>query len=109
MQHLLEFSLRAEDVLDGVAGGAVSAVMIDYDVGFVAHFFAGVGHGHCESDSAHYREIDDVVAYVRYLDHPDDRGGQPLWYLGPVAEGAAAIILGLGTLMLAIRWIGSRG
>ncbi len=54
-------------------------------------------------------QLDDVVAYVRYLDHPDNRGGQPLWYLGPVAEGAAAIILGLGTLMLGIRWIGSRG
>ena len=45
-------------------------------------------------------QLDDVVAYVRYLDHPDNRGGQPLWYLGPVAEGAAAIILGLGALML---------
>jgi ubiquinol-cytochrome c reductase cytochrome c subunit len=54
-------------------------------------------------------KLDDVVAYVRYLDHPDNRGGQPLWYLGPVAEGATAIILGLGALMLAIRWIGSRG
>jgi len=46
---------------------------------------------------------------VRYLDHPDDRGGQPLWYLGPVAEGAIAIVLGLGLLLLVSRWIGSRG
>ena len=54
-------------------------------------------------------QLDDVVAYVRYLDHPNDRGGEPLWYLGPVAEGAIAIILGLGALLLASRWIGSRG
>jgi ubiquinol-cytochrome c reductase cytochrome c subunit len=54
-------------------------------------------------------QLDDVVAYVRYLDHPDDRGGQPLWYIGPVAEGAVAIVLGLGLLLLLSRWIGSRG
>ena len=54
-------------------------------------------------------QLDDVVAYVRYLHHPTDRGGQPLWFLGPVAEGAVAIILGLGVLLLASRWIGSRG
>jgi ubiquinol-cytochrome c reductase cytochrome c subunit len=54
-------------------------------------------------------QVDDVVAYVRYLDHPDNRGGQPLWYLGPFAEGAVAILLGLGALLLATRWIGSRG
>jgi ubiquinol-cytochrome c reductase cytochrome c subunit len=54
-------------------------------------------------------QLDDVVAYVRYLDHPNNRGGQPLWYLGPVAEGAVAILLGLGALLLASRWIGTRG
>lgn len=54
-------------------------------------------------------QLNDVVAYVRYLDHPSNRGGQPLWYLGPVAEGAIAILLGLGALLLASRWIGSRG
>jgi ubiquinol-cytochrome c reductase cytochrome c subunit len=54
-------------------------------------------------------QVDDVVAYVRYLDHPDNRGGQPLWYLGPVAEGGVAILFGLAALLLASRWIGSRG
>jgi ubiquinol-cytochrome c reductase cytochrome c subunit len=53
--------------------------------------------------------LNDVVAYVRYLDHPSNRGGAPLWYLGPVAEGAVAILLGLGLLLLVIRWIGTRG
>ncbi|MDQ1383981.1 MAG: ubiquinol-cytochrome c reductase cytochrome c subunit [Actinomycetota bacterium] len=54
-------------------------------------------------------QVDAVVAYVRYLDHPENRGGQPLWYLGPVAEGGVAILLGLAALLLATRWIGSRG
>jgi len=54
-------------------------------------------------------QLDDLVAYVEYLDHPTNRGGLPLWYIGPVAEGAVAIVVGLGVLLLLIRWIGSRG
>jgi ubiquinol-cytochrome c reductase cytochrome c subunit len=54
-------------------------------------------------------EINDLVAYLRYLDHPRNRGGEPLWYLGPVAEGALAILAGLGALLLCARWIGERG
>jgi ubiquinol-cytochrome c reductase cytochrome c subunit len=53
-------------------------------------------------------QLDDLVAYVRYLDHPDDRGGASLWHLGPVAEGGVAIIGGLGALLLVTRWIGER-
>ena len=55
------------------------------------------------------RQLDDLVAYLRYLDHPNDRGGEPLWFLGPVAEGAVAILFGLGLLLLVSRWIGTRG
>jgi ubiquinol-cytochrome c reductase cytochrome c subunit len=54
------------------------------------------------------RQLDSLVRYVRYLDHADDRGGSPLWHLGPFAEGAVAIIIGLGVLVLATRWIGTR-
>jgi ubiquinol-cytochrome c reductase cytochrome c subunit len=54
-------------------------------------------------------QISDLLGYVRYLDHPENRGGNPLWYLGPVAEGAVALILGLGALLLCARWIGERG
>ncbi|HEX8769717.1 MAG TPA: cytochrome c, partial [Acidimicrobiales bacterium] len=49
-----------------------------------------------------------VVAYVRYLDQPDDRGGEPLWHLGPFAEGALALVA-VGGLLLFSRWIGERG
>jgi ubiquinol-cytochrome c reductase cytochrome c subunit len=53
-------------------------------------------------------QLNDVVGYVRYLDHPDNRGGNPLWHIGPVAEGAIALIIGLGALLLCARFIGER-
>ena len=53
-------------------------------------------------------QVADVVAYVRYLDQPDDRGGEPLWHLGPFAEGALALVAVAG-LLLFVRWIGERG
>jgi len=53
-------------------------------------------------------QTDSVVAYVRYLDHPRDRGGQPLWHLGPFAEGALALVA-LAGLLVFTRWIGERG
>ncbi len=54
------------------------------------------------------RDLNSLVAYTRYLARPRDQGGEPLWYVGPLAEGAAAGILGLGLLLIAARWIGSR-
>ena len=53
-------------------------------------------------------QLQSLVRYVRYLDHPDNRGGDPLWHIGPLAEGAVAIVIGLGLLVLAVRWIGTR-
>jgi ubiquinol-cytochrome c reductase cytochrome c subunit len=53
-------------------------------------------------------QLQSLVRYVRYLDHADDRGGDPLWHLGPLAEGAVAVFVGLGLLVLAVRWIGTR-
>lgn len=53
-------------------------------------------------------QLSSVVAYVRYLAKPRDRGGQALWHLGPLAEGAIAWIVGIGLLILATLWIGER-
>jgi ubiquinol-cytochrome c reductase cytochrome c subunit len=53
-------------------------------------------------------QLQSLVKYVRYLRNPDDRGGNPLWHLGPLVEGAVAVFIGLGALVLAIRWIGTR-
>jgi ubiquinol-cytochrome c reductase cytochrome c subunit len=53
-------------------------------------------------------DLDALVSYVRYLDHPRDRGGNPLWHLGPVAEGLIAWVLAMGSITLAVRWMGER-
>src|SRR5262245_3232623 len=55
-----------------------------------------------------HEQLESVIRYVQQLDHPDDRGGWPLGHLGPLAEGAVAILVALGVLVLAIRWIGTR-
>lgn len=53
-------------------------------------------------------QLDQLVTYVRYLAHPEDRGGQPLWHLGPFAEGLVAWAIGMTLLLVTIRWIGER-
>jgi ubiquinol-cytochrome c reductase cytochrome c subunit len=53
-------------------------------------------------------ELDDLVAYVEYLDDPDDRGGLALGRLGPIPEGFMIWVGGLGVLLVAAFWMGSR-
>ncbi len=56
------------------------------------------------------RGLEDVAAYTRALTHhPEDRGGFPLWHLGPLPEGALAVFVGLGILLALARIIGTRG
>jgi quinol---cytochrome-c reductase cytochrome c subunit len=46
-------------------------------------------------------ELNDIIRYVQYAKHPDDRGGWNLGHIGPVPEGmvtwflAAAILVGI--------------
>jgi ubiquinol-cytochrome c reductase cytochrome c subunit len=54
------------------------------------------------------RELNDLAAYVKELQHPDDPGGLAIWHLGPVPEGAIALIVGLGLAVLITVWIGDR-
>jgi ubiquinol-cytochrome c reductase cytochrome c subunit len=53
-------------------------------------------------------EIDAIVRYVVYLQHPNNRGGFGGGGIGPVAEGAFGWLLGLGALLVFIRWLGTR-
>lgn len=53
------------------------------------------------------QQLRDVVAYVGHLDESRDPGGVALGGLGPVSEGAVALV-GLASLLLFIRWIGQR-
>jgi len=56
--------------------------------------------------SAH--DVDSIARYVRYLEHPDDRGGLALGRLGPIPEGLLIWVLGIGSLLIACVWIGGR-
>jgi ubiquinol-cytochrome c reductase cytochrome c subunit len=53
-------------------------------------------------------ELASIVRYVEYLQDPDDRGGWGLGHLGPIPEGFVAWVLGLGLMLVAVRWIGTR-
>ncbi|HEU5152646.1 MAG TPA: c-type cytochrome [Iamia sp.] len=53
-------------------------------------------------------DLDDLVAYVEYLDQPDDRGGLALGRLGPIPEGFMIWVGGLGFLLVAAFWMGHR-
>lgn len=54
------------------------------------------------------KQAADIATYVQYLRHPENRGGWALGHLGPVPEGLVAWALGLGSLALVIRWLGTR-
>lgn len=53
-------------------------------------------------------QISSVVRYVKYLRRPEDRGGLGLGHLGPIPEGFVAWVVGLGAMLVAVRWIGTR-
>ncbi len=50
----------------------------------------------------------DIIKYVKYITHPQDRGGFNLGHVGPTTEGFIGIVVGVGLLMLAAFWIGDR-
>lgn len=52
-------------------------------------------------------DLDAVVAYVDYLQSPEDRGGTAIGRIGPVAEGAVGWILGMGLIVVIISLIGT--
>ncbi len=59
------------------------------------------------------RALDDeqlasVIRYVEHLRAPEDRGGAPIGRIGPVPEGLVAWLIGIGSLVLIMRWIGDR-
>jgi ubiquinol-cytochrome c reductase cytochrome c subunit len=53
-------------------------------------------------------QLDDLVRYVLYLRDPEDPGGASLGWVGPIVEGFVALLVGLGALVLVIRFAGER-
>ena len=60
------------------------------------------------SQTIDHDELNSIVRYVEYLKDPRDRGGLSLGRVGPVPEGFVAWVVGLGALLLAAFWIGTR-
>lgn len=54
-------------------------------------------------------QVNDIAAYIHSLQHPYDRGGDPISHLGPVAEGAVIWLIAIVGLIFVTRWIGKRG
>jgi ubiquinol-cytochrome c reductase cytochrome c subunit len=53
-------------------------------------------------------EVAEIARYIQYLRDPDDRGGFPIGRLGPVPEGFVAWFFGMGAMIAALVWIGTR-
>jgi ubiquinol-cytochrome c reductase cytochrome c subunit len=68
----------------------------------------GIGEGAMPRFDLSAEEVDAITAYVRYLQGAPEEGGASIGRIGPVAEGAVALLLGLGLLLLVGRWIGTR-
>jgi ubiquinol-cytochrome c reductase cytochrome c subunit len=51
------------------------------------------------------RQLDSIVDYIVYLQDPEAPGGLRIGSVGPVSEGLIAWLVGLGLLVLVIRWI----
>jgi ubiquinol-cytochrome c reductase cytochrome c subunit len=53
-------------------------------------------------------QLDSVTRYVLYLRDPEDRGGSGLSHVGPLIEGFVGLGIGLGLIVVATRYIGTR-
>jgi ubiquinol-cytochrome c reductase cytochrome c subunit len=61
------------------------------------------------TDSQSQQRVNDITAYVEALNQDRfNRGGAPIGGKGPVPEGFVAWVIGLGLLVLGIRWLGTR-
>jgi len=59
-------------------------------------------------DTFSNEEVNSIVEYVTYLRDPEEPGGISLGVIGPVTEGLVGIFVGLGVLVLVVRWIEAR-
>jgi ubiquinol-cytochrome c reductase cytochrome c subunit len=61
------------------------------------------------TDRQSIQRVNDIAAYVEALNKDRfNRGGAPIGGKGPVPEGFVAWVIGLGLLILGIRWLGTR-
>lgn len=61
------------------------------------------------TDTQSLQKVNNIAAYVEALNKDRyNRGGAPIGGKGPVPEGFVAWVIGLGLLILVIRWLGTR-
>ena len=61
------------------------------------------------TDPGSIQRVNDIAAYIQALNKERfNRGGAPIGGKGPVPEGFVAWVIGLGLLVLAVRWLGTR-
>lgn len=53
-------------------------------------------------------QLASVVRYTEYIKDPVDRGGHGLGHIGTIPEGFVAWVFGLGAMLVAVRWIGTK-
>jgi quinol---cytochrome-c reductase cytochrome c subunit len=53
-------------------------------------------------------QLDSLIRYVQYTQHPDDRGGWGIFEIGPVPEGMITWLLAAALLLGVIRLLGER-
>lgn len=63
---------------------------------------------HFDDAQIDQRQLDSLVRYVLWTQHPANAGGWSIDNLGPIPEGLVAWFLGLGALLLVARLIGER-
>jgi ubiquinol-cytochrome c reductase cytochrome c subunit len=54
------------------------------------------------------RQLDSIIRYVRYAQHPDNRGGWALGNIGPIAEGLVSWFIAGSALLATCLMIGRR-
>jgi ubiquinol-cytochrome c reductase cytochrome c subunit len=53
-------------------------------------------------------QVNSIAKYIQFLQSPHDPGGHHIGHYGPVPEGLVAWLVGIGGLVVATLWIGSR-
>jgi ubiquinol-cytochrome c reductase cytochrome c subunit len=63
---------------------------------------------HFSKNAISDRQLDDLIAYVQYTKHPDDRGGWAIGHLGPWPEGVISWLVATAALVFVCTLLGRR-
>ncbi len=92
-----------------IANGKVPSLLVDTPEQIASAIRIGPGEMPAfGTPSLDNKQLSDVVAWAKQLRHKNDAGGWDLFHRGPTTEGAAALVVGLGAMLLLIGWIGTR-